>query len=93
MNGIVGSNSAEGMDVHALCLLCVLQVAAFATDCSLYSRVPPDACVSNYVLSKNLKTNLPSPDLCYSAKGKSIHLGARGRMWKTRQPFFTLRLQ
>jgi hypothetical protein len=31
MAGITSSNPAEGMNVHLLCLLCVVQVVIFAT--------------------------------------------------------------
>jgi len=29
--GVAGSNPAEGVDVHHLCLLCIVQVAVSAT--------------------------------------------------------------
>jgi len=38
ITGIAGSTPAEGMDVRLLCSLCVVQVAASATVCSLVQR-------------------------------------------------------
>jgi len=36
--GISGSNSAEGIDLRILCLLCFIEVEAYATSLSLVQR-------------------------------------------------------
>jgi hypothetical protein len=50
--GIAGSNTAEGMDVCLLWLLCVCQVEVSATGRSLVQRSPTDCGVSLCVISK-----------------------------------------
>jgi hypothetical protein len=52
---VAGSNSVDGVDVRALCLSCVVWVAAFATDWSFYRKGLPDGCVSDSASSRNLK--------------------------------------
>ena len=55
--GIVGSNPAEGMDIRLLCLMCVVQVAAFATSWSLVQRRERETvCVCVCVWSINLNS-------------------------------------
>ena len=45
ITGIVSSNSAEGMNVRLLCLLCVVQVAASAKADHSFRGVIPGVCV------------------------------------------------
>ena len=65
---IAGSNPAEGIDVHLLCLLHVEQVGAFGTGWSLNQRSP-----TVWVLFRNLQKRRHITDMGWNAKEITWH--------------------